>query len=96
MKVTITGLSEFANDLRKHQKNVLNNVALDILKIAKDLVPVSTGKLRDSIQILEDSENSKIIGSDVEYSGFVEFGTKDQAPQPFIRPALYKIINDYK
>lgn len=49
---------------------------------AQSRVPVLSGRLRDSIGPDEDG-----YGSDVDYAPFVEFGTSDTAPQPFIGPS---------
>lgn len=49
---------------------------------ARSLVPVDTGRLRDSITADEDS-----FGSDVDYAAFVEYGTFKDAPQPYMGPA---------
>lgn len=49
---------------------------------ARSFAPVLTGTLRDSIVVDEDG-----YGSDLPYAGFVEFGTSDTAPQPFMEPS---------
>lgn len=46
-------------------------------------VPVLTGTLRDSIG--EDGEGG--YGADTDYAAYVEYGTSDTAPQPFIGPS---------
>ena len=52
---------------------------------AQSRVPVLTGALRDSIGPDEDG-----FGAGADYAGYVEFGTSDTAPQPFIGPAADK------
>lgn len=55
---------------------------------AKDLCPVDTGRLRNSITHTVDEENGvAYIGSNVEYAPYVELGTEKQAAQPFLKPA---------
>lgn len=49
---------------------------------ARSFAPVDTGTLRDSIQVDENG-----YSSDVRYAAFVEFGTSDTAPQPYIAPS---------
>lgn len=61
------------------QKDVL---ADDVERTAESLAPVDTGRLRDSIR----SEGGRVY-TDVEYAGFVEYGTSDTPAQPFMRPA---------
>ena len=54
---------------------------------AKQNCPVDTGNLRASITH-EVNEGEGIVGTNVEYASFVEFGTSKQAPQPYLYPAL--------
>ena len=52
---------------------------------------VRTGRLRSSIswRIEQDAGGVyAIVGSAVEYAGFVELGTDRQAPRPFLYPAM--------
>lgn len=58
---------------------------------AKELCPVDTGRLRSSItnRVVRDSQGiAGIVGTNVSYALFVEFGTRYMAAQPFLRPAL--------
>lgn len=58
---------------------------------AKALVPVDTGRLRESIdtQITSDAlQITGIIAPHTEYAGFVEFGTHRQHAEPYMRPAI--------
>lgn len=58
---------------------------------AKRLCPVDTGRLRASItESLQRDIGGlvEVIGTDVEYAPFVEFGTSRAPAQPFLRPAL--------
>lgn len=55
---------------------------------AKDLCPVDTGNLRNSITHKVDSaEKAAYIGTNVEYAPYVELGTYKQAAQPYLKPA---------
>lgn len=54
---------------------------------AKTLAPVDTGNLRNSIT-RETHEDYAIVGTNVEYGPFQEFGTSKMAAQPFLTPAL--------
>jgi HK97 gp10 family phage protein len=58
-------------------------IAQKIAEKARGLVPVDTGRLRDSIQ-----EKDGNVRSDVPYAYFVEFGTVNMEAQPFLRPAV--------
>lgn len=68
---------------------------------AKELCPVDTGQLRNSIEVTEIS-NGVDIGTNVEYAPYVEYGTGERgdssvahrqdwngmSPQPFLYPAF--------
>lgn len=72
---------------------VVRNTAYDIERDAKQLCPVRSGRLRDSIStsIEGDGRFASIqaeIGPTVPYALEVEYGTSEQPPEPFMRPAL--------
>jgi len=54
---------------------------------AKQLCPVDTGNLRNSITHQRYDENTEVIGTNVEYGPYVELGTHRQAAKPYLRPA---------
>lgn len=53
---------------------------------AKELCPVDTGRLRNSISHMQYGED-EYIGSNVEYAPYVELGTHKMKARPFLRPA---------
>ncbi len=58
---------------------------------AKKNAPIDTGRLRNSITHRLETETGQIIGivgTNVEYASFQEFGTSKMAAQPFLFPAL--------
>ena len=59
---------------------------------AKRDAPVDTGRLRASIRTEVERISKYVvegkIGTNVEYSRYVELGTSRQSPQPYLRPAL--------
>lgn len=64
---------------------------------AKDLCPVDTGRLRNSItNVVLDREKAVIIGTNVEYGPYVELGTANMLPRPFLRPAAQDYGPEYK
>lgn len=68
--------------------------ALQAQKIRNEAVeaaPVDTGRLRQSISVQKVDEDTYRVGTNVEYSIWVEFGRKGQAASPFLRPALEKV-----
>lgn len=60
-------------------------------RAAVRLVPVDTGRLRSSIAQALGSDGEGlygIVGTDVEYGPYIEFGTSRMRAQPYLRPAL--------
>lgn len=80
-------LKESAGDSEITTKNVLVHSANYIKAEMEMLVPVRTGRLRQSIHI-EVKSDRVVIGPDTEYAAFVEFGT---APHE-IRPKKGKVL----
>lgn len=68
------------------------DLALEVEGHAKRLAPYRTGDLRSSIQSTVDFAPGRrvvaIVGSPLEYAGYVEYGTSRMAAQPYLRPAL--------
>lgn len=64
-------------------ENAMKSVlAQEVEAGAKAQAPVLTGALRDSIAAGPDN-----VTVGVEYAGFVEYGTVNMPPEPFLRPA---------
>lgn len=55
---------------------------------AKFRAPVDTGALRRSITVVRAGKLRYVVKTGVDYAGFVEFGTRHMAAQPFLGPAL--------
>ena len=67
----------------------LERIGLQAEGYAKDLAPVDTGRLRNSISHkVDEGENAVYIGSNVEYAPYVELGTGRYAeggrPTPWV------------
>lgn len=91
------GIEKFNVRLHKFSEDFAlekaKQVEKDLLRIARTLVPVDTGKLKDNLR----TEIEKIkwgyrvtlyvdLG-DVEYALYVEVGTRKMKAQPYITPA---------
>ena len=57
------------------------------LQSARGHVPVLSGALRDSLRLTQTGARA-VVGTDLFYARFVEYGTSDTAPDPFIGPAF--------
>lgn len=59
----------------------------ELVSQMRSRAPRQTGALADSIH--QDASGNVVVG--VPYGGFVEYGTSDTAPQPFMRPAVDQV-----
>ena len=62
-------------------------VGLAIERQATSLTPVDTGNLRGSLATQKDGDGV-IVGTNVDYAPFVEYGTSRSSAQPYLRPAI--------
>lgn len=65
----------------------LNKAAAIVAVGAKATAPVDTGELRNSIGVTGDKD-SRTISATAAHASFVEFGTSDTPPQPFMWPQV--------
>lgn len=63
---------------------------------AKEICPVDTGNLRNSITHQMEGEDTAVIGSAVVYAPYVELGTRRQKAQPYLAPAVEGHISEYR
>ena len=95
-------LSNLEEKLSRALDEALEEIAEKIRDDAKSLVPVDTGALKKSIRVEKKGELQVSVvagdggvinpktGREVDYAGFVEFGTSRMSPQPYMQPALEK------
>jgi HK97 gp10 family phage protein len=73
-----------------------------IVDVAKELVPVDTGALKESIRFEGSFPSYRVVAdaqnmySDAFYGQFVEFGTSKMKAQPFIWPAINTTLREFK
>lgn len=78
--------------MEQRVQDVVYDTAVEVREIAKQLAPKRTGFMADSIRIANSiavEELRVVVGAD--YARFVEFGTRFQASQPFLRPAINSV-----
>lgn len=85
----------FKNALPEQIAQALEAIGLTAEGYAKDLCPVETGRLRNSISHARDDDNA-YIGTNVEYAAYVELGTSRMKPKPYLRPAATEHGDEYK
>lgn len=94
-------LDDFSEDVVMALANALERGMIAIgetaEKYAKEIVPVDTGRLRNSITYLVDKESAEVyIGSNVEYAAPVELGTSRMRPRPYLAPAATQHNEEYR
>jgi HK97 gp10 family phage protein len=87
------GLQWFGNSalafVRNEAAKRLDAAGAAVANRARQLAPVDTGKLRDSIHYqFNASTLTLVIYADAPHSWWVEAGTSRMAAQPYMRPAL--------
>lgn len=88
---------EILDALDEQIEAALTAIGMQAETYAKQLAPVDTGRLRNSITNEVDvSEKSVTIGSAVEYAPFVEQGTSKRRAKPYLRPAIIDHRDDYQ
>lgn len=86
----------FKKRLNKELEEAMQDSVLWVERDAKEFAPVDTGNLRASIASMVESsgvlksEVRGVIGSNVDYAPFQEFGTSRMGAQSFLRPAMEK------
>lgn len=77
-------------------QRALKSIGMQAEGYAKALCPVDTSNLRNSIANDDDGESTVVIGTNVEYAPYVEYGTSKMAERPYLRPAVENHIEEYK
>ena len=80
-------MRNFDSAMQKHVHRQLASWAADVKALAKQLVPVRTGHLRNSIYT-KIREWVAEIGAEATYALFVEFGTRRMRARPYLYPAI--------
>lgn len=87
--------SKYARRIRPQIAEALNQSAHELVRVARPLTPVETGRLRDNVEI--EAASPRNLGVDVTwrqpYAGFVHNGTRYMAARPFARQAADQIRN---
>lgn len=63
---------------------------------AKQLAPVDTGRLRNSIEHHPEGNDTMIVETDVEYATYQEMGTSRMKAHPFMKPSGEENVDTFK
>jgi HK97 gp10 family phage protein len=90
----ITGIDALQNKLRKNAtlddvKHVVKSNTANMNKNIQKIAPVDTGDMKRSITSeFTDGGFTGTTGPHTDYAGYVEYGTRFQTAQPFVKPAF--------
>ena len=88
-------VDEVRTQMDEAAARALEKIGLVAERYSKQICPVDTGRLRNSITHETDSD-TVYIGTNVEYAPYVELGTRKQRSQPYLRPAMTNHIKEYE
>lgn len=87
MVTSKNNLPRIASQIERALSDLVRKTAFKIEAKAKALAPVDTGLLRNSIQTDVEGSLKATVGTNIEYAGYQEFGTRHQKGKPFLTPA---------
>ncbi len=95
-RITKNNFAAIEKALRPKVNAEVLSAMSDAAAIARQLCPVDTGALRDSIAVSQNSEGTTRLVVGMPYAGFVENGHHDRnggyvPAQPFVAPALESV-----
>jgi HK97 gp10 family phage protein len=93
--ITYNNLPQIAERLFEVVSAIIRKASYDVEAHAKSVVPVDTGKLKNSITVEFPSQTKAIISPHTEYAVFVEFGTRRQRAKPYMRPAAERVTPSF-
>jgi HK97 gp10 family phage protein len=97
--VASVDIKDYSKDVKvayeQARERSLEIIGLTAEKYAKEIVPVDTGRLRNSITHAVEGKDV-FVGSATSYAAHVEYGTIKQKAQPFLRPAATDHASTYK
>jgi len=94
--VSLKGVSELTMKLKsnanmKDVKQIVKQNTAELTQGAQRKAPVDTGNLRRSITMdLSDGGLTGKVKPTADYAPYLEYGTRFQSAQPFMRPAFNK------
>jgi HK97 gp10 family phage protein len=91
-------MDESRREVRRELDRALSRGAEATQRTAQSIVPVDTGRLRNSISTSKVGDLAYDVYTDVEYAPYQEYGTRHQPGKAFMRPAYernrLKVIED--
>lgn len=85
--------------LEQRATTAMERCGAEMERHAKQLAPVDTGRLRNSVTHEAEATNgvfTAIVGTNVEYGPAIELGTGKMSAQPYLKPAVTDHTDTYK
>lgn len=98
MSVKFTDNSKLVkSQIESNINAALNAIGVKWIDIVSPLVPVDTANLVKSMTYETNvSAKEVVVGTPVEYSEYVELGTRKMKAQPYLRPSIMDHKNEYR
>jgi HK97 gp10 family phage protein len=93
--VKLNKFPEIGSRMRAMLSAAVRKTAFDLEANAKDVVPVKTGNLKNSIQTETKGDLNADVRVGAEYGIYVEYGTRKMSARPFLRPAAEKVKDEF-
>lgn len=87
---------ELKAELSRAKKAALTAVGQQAGKNVRQITPVDTGRLKNSITHRLQGDSAVAIGTNVEYSTYVEMGTSKMKAKPYLRPGIENNAEQYR
>lgn len=92
IRLDLRKLDSIINAFDGRAKRLVTALGQEALTRTKQKAPVDTGTLRRSYHAEPDRSDASgltvVVGTNLEYAPFVEFGTSKMAAQPHLQPAF--------
>lgn len=85
--IKYNNFGKLASKLPQAVSLIVRKTAEDIEANAKTVVPVDTGKLKNSITSEFPSLTKAIVAPHTDYAAYVEYGTRKMRARPYMRPS---------
>lgn len=93
----VSHADEFLDAMESAKALALELIGLQAEGYAQMKAPKDTGRLQNSIDhVVDTSDDSVYIGTNVEYAAYQELGTSKIPPHPYLRPAATEHSEEYK
>lgn len=93
VRIVSNRLPQMPAQIRAAVVQEVSKATLDVEAKAKALTPVKTGTLRRSIHsVFENGGLTGLVGPSAFYGKYIEFGVRNRAARPFMRPAAEAVL----